>query len=81
MLNGGATDGARLIWRGGTSGTQEYRARVGTSGALSFFPAESGQPGAIGDVFAMTQAGDVGIGTANPTTKLQVAGKASATGF
>lgn len=65
------SDGARLVWRGGTSGTQEYRARVGTDGTLSFFPAESQTP-----ILALnlTQAGNVGVGTASPQARLHVAG-------
>jgi hypothetical protein len=44
-LHNGATDGPRLIWSGGSGGTQEYRARVDPNGTLSFFPAENGPAG------------------------------------
>jgi hypothetical protein len=75
MINiAGATDGGRLIWRGGTGGTQEYRARVNTAGYLGFFPVEFGNPGYVGDVLSLTQAGDVGIGITTPTERLQVNG-------
>lgn len=57
----GASDGPRLIWRGGASGLQEYRSRVSTSGALSFFPAESGNANWVGDVLVLTQSGNVGV--------------------
>lgn len=72
MLYTGSTDGARLIWRGGTGGTLEYRARVATSGYLGFFPIEFGNPGYIGEVLTLTQTGLVGIGHTNPITKLHI---------
>jgi hypothetical protein len=75
IISNGATDGPRLIWRGGTGGTQEYRARVHPSGYLGFFPVEAGNPGHVGDVLVLTQSGNVGIGTA-PSTKLDVNGGA-----
>ncbi|MGQ9863086.1 MAG: tail fiber domain-containing protein [Bacteroidia bacterium] len=72
MLNTGSTDGARLIWRGGASGTQEYRARVFTDGRLSFFPCEVGTPCYVGEILVLTQSGNVGIGTVAPAYKLVV---------
>jgi hypothetical protein len=72
MLNTGVSDGARLVWRGGVSGTQEYRARVMTDGHLGFFPIESGQPGYIGEVLTLAQNGYVGIGLPSPLYKLHV---------
>ena len=75
MINSGVSDGARLIWRGGSGGTQEYRARVFTDGRLSFFPIEIGQPGYLGEVLSLTQSGNVGIGDVNPSSKLVVNGE------
>gem|GEM_PF-5409689 len=75
MLNSGATDGPRLIWRGGTGATQEYRARVETGGHLGFFPVEAGNPGYVGEALALTQSGNVGIGNVTaPTERLEVNG-------
>jgi hypothetical protein len=74
IISNGATDGPRLIWRGGTGGTQEYRARVHPSGYLGFFPVEAGNPGHVGDVLVLTQSGNVGIGTISPIDRLHVAG-------
>jgi hypothetical protein len=72
MINNGSVDGARLIWRGGTGGTLEYRARVLGTGNLGFFPIESGNPGYIDEVLTLTQTGLVGIGEPNPLTKLHM---------
>lgn len=75
MINiAGASDGGRMIWRGGTGGLQEYRARLNTAGYLGFFPVEFGNPGYVGDVLSLTQAGNVGVNTTTPTDKLQVVG-------
>jgi hypothetical protein len=74
MINNGVTDGGRMIWRGGTGGLQEYRARLNTAGYLGFFPVEFGNPGYVGDVLTLTQAGNVGVNTTTPTDKLQVVG-------
>ncbi|MBN8787702.1 MAG: hypothetical protein J0I84_11485 [Terrimonas sp.] len=74
LVNTGNADGGRVIWRGGTGGTQEYRARVYTDGHLAFYPGET-KP----TVLALTQNGNVGIGTTNPGTfKLAVEGKIGA---
>ncbi len=54
---------------------QEYRARVATNGALSFFPKESGQTGYVGDVLTLTQSGRVGIGASAPESTLDVNGE------
>ncbi|MDW8348461.1 MAG: tail fiber domain-containing protein [Bacteroidia bacterium] len=72
MLFTGATDGARLIWRGGTGGTLAYRARVASAGYLGFFPVEAGDPGYVGEVLALTQSGLVGIGHVSPATRLHI---------
>ena len=56
------SDGARFIFRGGTGGTEEYRARVGITGGLGFFPIEAGSPGYVGEPLVLTQDGKVGIG-------------------
>jgi hypothetical protein len=68
-LNSGSTDGARFIWLGGTGGTQEYRARLAPDGHLAFFPGEG-----IATTLALTQNGNVGIGTTTPQSKLTVNG-------
>lgn len=68
-LKSGTPDGERLVWLGGTAGTQEYRARVGSQGELSFFPGE-GNPFAL----TLTQSGNVGISTSSPTAKLHIGG-------
>ena len=65
----GNTDGGRMIWRGGTNGTQEFRARVAPDGHFAFFPGE-GMPTTL----ALTQNGNVGIGTVYPQAKLAVNG-------
>ncbi len=75
MLNSGATDGPRMMWRGGAGGTQAYNARVATGGHLGFFPIEAGNPGFVGEVLALTQGGNVGINNVTaPTEKLEVNG-------
>jgi hypothetical protein len=61
ILNNTLSDGARLVWLGGTGGTQEYRARVSTVGNLEFFPGEL-----TPITLALTQTNRVGIGTAIP---------------
>jgi hypothetical protein len=40
-LDNSNADGARIVWRGGANGEQEYRARVFTNGALWFWPTNS----------------------------------------
>jgi hypothetical protein len=73
-VSNGTTDGARLVWRGGASGTQEYRARVAPEGFLAFFPGE-GNP----TTMVLTQDGKVGLGTQYPGSfKLAVEGKIGA---
>jgi len=67
----GSPDGARLVWRGGLSGTQEYRARVWSNGALGFFPFENAESHTL----ALTQEGNVGIGNITPASKLDVTGR------
>jgi hypothetical protein len=75
-LSNGTTDGARLVWRGGANGSQEYRARIAPEGFLAFFPGE-GNPTTL----TLTQDGNVGIGTTYPGTfKLAVEGKIAARG-
>ncbi|MCX7955208.1 MAG: hypothetical protein N3A01_08490, partial [Bacteroidales bacterium] len=72
-LNNMQTDGARLIWRGGVNGSQEYRARVGTNGQLGFFPIELGNPGYVGEPLVLTQNGRVGINNMqNPQYPLHI---------
>ncbi|MBI2966927.1 MAG: tail fiber domain-containing protein [Bacteroidetes bacterium] len=61
MVFSGATDGARMVWRGGTGGTQEYRARVLTDGHLGFFPIETGNPGYVGEVLSLFQDGRIQV--------------------
>jgi hypothetical protein len=46
VINNGSADGARIVWKGGSGGTKEYRARVGGGGELAFFPGE-GQPSTL----------------------------------
>jgi hypothetical protein len=65
------------LWRGGTGGTQEYRARLQTAGYLGFFPIEAGNPGFVGDVLALTQTGEVGVRITNPQYTFQVNGDAA----
>ncbi|MDT8411695.1 MAG: tail fiber domain-containing protein [Vicingaceae bacterium] len=62
LLNDGNNDGPRLIWRGGTSASQEYRARIHSNGWLGFFPAEVGNPNYIGEPFRIFQNGRVVVG-------------------
>jgi hypothetical protein len=66
VIGNNSTDGPRLVWRGGSGGNQEYRARVFTDGRLSFFPVEVGNPGFVGEVLVLTQNGRVGVGQTNP---------------
>ncbi|MCG2617753.1 DUF3450 domain-containing protein [Terrimonas sp. NA20] len=69
IFSGGA-EGARLIWRGGVNGLQEYRTRVGTDGNLDFFTTEGNH-----STLTLTQDRNVGIGTMDPKGyKLAVAG-------
>jgi hypothetical protein len=73
-LSNGTTDGARLVWRGGANGSQEYRARIAPEGFLAFFPGE-GNPTTL----TLTQDGNVGIGTTYPGAyKLAVEGTMAA---
>lgn len=75
-ISDGNTDGARLVWRGGANGAQEYRARVAPEGFLAFFPGE-GKPSTLN----LTQDGNVGIGTQYPGSfKLAVEGRIAARG-
>ena len=74
MLDRGSPDGARLIWKGGVNGTQEYRARVDADGALYFFPGEQTQT-----TMALSQTGKVSIGGApDPNNTLRVYGNVCA---
>lgn len=76
-LANGNTDGSRLVWLGGTNGTQEYRARIAPQGFLAFFPGE-GNPTTL----TLTQDGNVGIGTTYPGSfKLAVEGNIAARGI
>lgn len=67
QINTGSSDGGRLVWRGGTNGTQEYRARVAPDGHLGFFPGEGNTT-----ALALTQSGNVGIGTNTPEMLLDI---------
>ncbi len=78
MLGNGATDGPRLVWRGGSGGTQEYRARVFTDGRLAFFPCEISTPCYVGEVLALTQNGRVGVQQVTPAYTLHVNGSFAA---
>ncbi|PKR79686.1 hypothetical protein CW751_13685 [Brumimicrobium salinarum] len=62
LIDNGTNDGARLIFRGGTGATEEYRARVGLTGNLGFFPIEAGLPGYMGEALVLTQDAKVGVG-------------------
>ncbi|NSW46361.1 MAG: tail fiber domain-containing protein, partial [Bacteroidales bacterium] len=79
ILNNNNIEGARMIWRGGTGGDLEYRARVTENGLLSFFPIESGSPGYIGEVLVLSPIGNVGISTNTPQARLHVIGSSSQT--